>query len=605
MNLGRLKWVAIALPLAFVAFLRLTTEHTLASHLEGWSASLIFFTALGIGVFVFASLVFGWLDRAQRASEARARELQALNDLGRRLNGSLDSDAVLTAVLETASEIIDARAVAVALNAPDGCWRAVGEGRDDLEAIVTADAPEEPWRHDAARVFTHDGRAAMIVSAPVAGGAHDRAAHPGGTLYALLDGDAGASTAGVSRLLHALANHTGAALQRCRLFDDVQRREQRTRALYDVGIEIASSQDLSRVLRQVTAHACKLVRAKAAVICLLDEPSGCLSLVQAAGDVASVVAPGGDGSALTGAHIRPRLADGDRATCPVLTPPYNTTTVRSPLIVGSDVVGELCIVHDQRERVDQDERALLAGLADMAAIAIHNSRLLERERQVAVLEERDHLAREMHDTLAQVLGYLHLKAATTGKRLEAGEVERAHEELQEMQDLAHEAYVDVREAILGLRETVAPAGGLVGSLQQYLQKFGRQAGIEARLLAPTDVAADLAPEAEIQLLRVVQEALTNVRKHAGATSAIVRVENEDQHLRISIEDDGRGFDASRIDRAEGRSFGLRSMKERVERAGGRLSVASSPGAGTQIIVLLPLQSTGGRRYVPHESPARR
>lgn len=274
--------------------------------------------------------------------------------------------------------------------------------------------------------------------------------------------------------------------------------------------------------------------------------------------------------------------------------PHGDRAIRCPLVVGSSVVGELCVIPEPQHAATADERALLAGLADMAAIAIHNTRLLDRERQVAVLEERDHLAREMHDTLAQVLGYLHLKAASTRKRLASGEVERAAEELQEMQDLAHEAYVDVREAILGLRETLAPAGGIVGSLRQYVEKFGRQSGINVRLLAAEGVTASLAPEAEIQLLRVVQEALTNVRKHAAAPSAAVTLTNEGDCLRIAIEDSGHGFDSSRVDREEGRSFGLRSMRERIERAGGRFSVESSPGAGTRIVVLLPLDEGGVR-----------
>jgi signal transduction histidine kinase len=267
--------------------------------------------------------------------------------------------------------------------------------------------------------------------------------------------------------------------------------------------------------------------------------------------------------------------------------PHDGRTIRSPLVVGSTVVGELCVIYDHQRDATSEERALLAGLADMAAIAIHNSRLKDGERQVAVLEERDRLAREMHDTLAQVLGYLHLKAATTRKRLAAGDIERAEEELQEMQDLAHEAYVDVREAILGLRETVATAGGIVGSLRQYLQKFRRQSGIEARLLAPDGAIAPLPPEAELQLLRVVQEALTNVRKHAAAASAVVTLDNHNGGLRIVIEDNGCGFDSSRLDREEGRSFGMRSMRERVEQVGGHFRVESSPGAGTRVVVLLP------------------
>ncbi len=599
MNLNRLKWVAIAMPLAFVVFLRLTTEGVLAPFLDPWPASLVFFAALALGVFFFATIVFSWLDRSQKAIEARARELQALNELGRKLTGTLDRGAIASVVLETAASVLNARAVAISLRDELGgapAWRAMGEAKDDLERAAADVAPGETWQQGSAHVVTESGRAALLVSAPMGG------AESHGVLHALLDAESPDSLSNVSSLMYALANHAAAALERSRLFEDVQRRERHTRALYEVGLEIVSSQDLSRVLRQITTYACTLVHGKAAALCLVNESNGRLNLVHTAGDAAQMIEGDGEGHAIMSAGMRPRLGDGPGLTCSVLGEPHHGDTIRSPLIVGSTVVGELCVVPEQQRGFASDERALLGGLADMAAIAIHNSRLVDRERQVAVLEERDHLAREMHDTLAQVLGYLHLKAASTRKRLQAGETERAEEELQEMQDLANEAYVDVREAILGLRETVAPAGGIVGSLRQYLQKFGRQSGIDARLQVPLSVATTLSPDAEIQLLRVVQEALTNVRKHASATSAVVRLDNQDSCLRIAIEDDGQGFDSSRVDRDEGRSFGLRSMKERVERAGGRFSVESSPGNGTRIAVLLPLDKGGGRR-VAYEDPA--
>jgi len=598
MNLNRLKWLAIAMPLAFVGFLRLTTEGVFGSALGPWYASLIFAAALSLGVFFFATVVFGWLDRSQKVSEARTRELQSLNDLGRKLTGALERTIIVNVVLETAVGLLEARAVALSLDDEEGVtatWRALGAGSDDLKRAAGAPSPVETSRQGAAHVVTEDGEPALLLSAPLGG------SNRIGVLYALLAPEQSGSLANVHSLMYALANHASAALDRGRLFEDVQRRERHARALYEVGLEIVSSQDLQRVLRQVTTHACKLVEARAAVLCLVNESDGRLSLVQTAGDTATILADDGDGFGLAPAVIRPRGGDGPPFTCPVLSGAHDGQTIRSSLIVGNSLVGELCVIHEPHQRFTADQRALVAGLADMAAIAIHNSRLLDRERQVAVLEERDHLAREMHDTLAQVLGYLHLKAATTRKRLHAGETERAEEELQEMQDLAHEAYVDVREAILGLRETVAPAGGLAGSLRQYLQKFGRQSGIEAVLRMPANVATTLAPDAEIQLLRVVQEALTNVRKHAGAAKATVRLGNEDDCLRITIEDDGQGFDSSRLAREEGRSFGLRSMRERVERAGGRFSVESSPGHGTHITVLLPLEQGGGLRVAYQDS----
>lgn len=582
MSMNRLKWLAIALPLAFVGFLRLTTESAPGGLVSGWQAQAAFFAALAVGVFFFATAIFTWLDRTQQASDARTRELEALNDLGRRLTGPADRDAVVTMVLETAHEILGARAVGVSL--PGGAhgetvWRAIGDGKADLEHAATAGGAT--LERGSAQVVTEDGESALLVTAPMA------VRDGSGALVALLASDTTSSLTSVMRLMSGLANHATAALERGRLFDDVQHREQRSRALYEVGLEIVSSQDLDRVLRQVTNHACKLAHGRSAALCLLSGNPERLSMVQTAGD--ETILANGHGNVLgpSSIAIRPRVGDEPALNCPMVAAPHDGRTIRSPLVVGSTVVGELCVIYDHQRDATSEERALLAGLADMAAIAIHNARLKDGERQVAVLEERDRLAREMHDTLAQVLGYLHLKAATTRKRLAAGDVERADEELQEMQDLAHEAYVDVREAILGLRETVASAGGIVGSLRQYLQKFRRQSGIEARLLAPDGAIAPLPPEAEIQLLRVVQEALTNVRKHADAASAVVTLDNHDGGLRIVIEDNGCGFDSSRLDREEGRSFGIRSMRERVEQVGGRFRVESSPGAGTRVVVLLP------------------
>jgi len=229
-------------------------------------------------------------------------------------------------------------------------------------------------------------------------------------------------------------------------------------------------------------------------------------------------------------------------------------------------------------------------------IARQNEQLLEDQRRMAVLEERERLAGEMHDSLAQVLGYLHLKAQTTKRVLARQDVAKAEEELEDMVSLAHEAYLDVREAILGLRETVSPAIGIVGTLRQYLQKFSRQAGIRAELEVQGDGALQFSPDVEVQLVRVIQEALTNVRKHAKADRAWIRIGRQNGEIDIRIEDNGRGFDSALL-RTNGQHFGVRIMKERVETVGGRFEIESSPGYGTKVQIYLPL--TEARDHGPN------
>jgi signal transduction histidine kinase len=222
-------------------------------------------------------------------------------------------------------------------------------------------------------------------------------------------------------------------------------------------------------------------------------------------------------------------------------------------------------------------------MADLAAIEVQKGKLMQRDRLVAVLEERERLAREMHDTLAQVLGYLHLKSEVARTALNAGEQAKVHTELAEISSVSHEAYADVREAILGLRETVSPRRGFVAALREYAVKFSQQAGVPTQVEMRGCETLKLAPEAEVQLMRVIQEALTNVRKHSEARKACVSLDHQ-EGLRITIEDDGKGFDPTVMDNDRDR-FGLFTMRERVERVGGRLEIDSVPGGGTRVCVI--------------------
>ena len=370
---------------------------------------------------------------------------------------------------------------------------------------------------------------------------------------------------------------------------EIIEQNEQAQALYEIGLKITSLQDIQQILRFIVEQARERLGSETAALCLAHGNGGGLTMVDCSGPreafhrLPSAVPP----FPLTFVNDDEVPAIMTNPDCHAIEGGYRTCHLSASLVVGSSRVGELCVSGRTARQFSGRQRELLAGMADMAAIAINNARLLERERYVAVLEERERLAQEMHDSLAQVLGYLHLKAQATKRHLNGGELARADDELADMASLAHEAYLDVREAILGLRETVSPSRGILGTLREYLQKFRRQAGITAEIEVEGDVEPQFRPEAEVQLVRVIQEALTNIRKHARANEARIRITRGPDEIGISIEDKGRGFDPA-ILTDETPRFGVRTMRERVERVGGRFQIESSPGQGTTVRIYLPV-----------------
>ncbi|MBI3015403.1 MAG: histidine kinase, partial [Candidatus Tectomicrobia bacterium] len=142
--------------------------------------------------------------------------------------------------------------------------------------------------------------------------------------------------------------------------------------------------------------------------------------------------------------------------------------------------------------------------------------------------------------------------------------------------------------IFGLRTIVSRSLGLIPTLTEYLHEFSAQTGIQVSLNVLDEKGTRLTPTAEVQLIRIIQESLTNVRKHARSSSAIIRFDYKDGKGRIFIEDNGGGFEPSVHGKASSLHFGLQTMKERAQAAGGKLEIQSDPASGTQIIVTLPV-----------------
>jgi signal transduction histidine kinase len=189
----------------------------------------------------------------------------------------------------------------------------------------------------------------------------------------------------------------------------------------------------------------------------------------------------------------------------------------------------------------------------------------------------------MHDGLAQSLGLLHLKLQGTLAR--CADCPAAAEDLSEMVQITAAAYEDVRQSIFGLRTFVSRGLGLIPTLTEYLHEFSAHTGIAVDLEVPGGQVARVAVATEVQAIRIIQEALTNVRKHAAASRARVRVERDGAWLRVSVEDEGAGWDGAT--EQNGLHFGMQMMRERAEGLGGRLDVQAAAGQGTRIVATLP------------------
>jgi two-component system sensor histidine kinase DegS len=208
----------------------------------------------------------------------------------------------------------------------------------------------------------------------------------------------------------------------------------------------------------------------------------------------------------------------------------------------------------------------------------------------AVMQERERLGRELHDGAAQLVAQLLLRLDTIKELVAADRRPEAAAELERLHGVADEIYQDIGESITGARTNLAERG-LIAALQEYLDRFEERHQLPVRLRS--DGAADrLSPLAAFQVFRLVQEALTNVRKHAGARETVVTLTAKDpDQVEIVIADDGRGFIRGGASNGKARPMGLTSMRERVETLGGTFQVESLPGLGTCVSATIPIPRT--------------
>jgi len=259
------------------------------------------------------------------------------------------------------------------------------------------------------------------------------------------------------------------------------------------------------------------------------------------------------------------------------------TLVSIPIRLHERVMGEVDLFFHARLTPSPTERSLLEALTAHLASAMENLRLNALEKEAAVSQERTFLARELHDSIAQSLAFLRIQVQLMRDAIDNGNADEVERTLAEIDAGVRESYGDVRELLVHFR-TRANAEDIEPALQTTLRKFEHQSGLKS-IMQMQGHGIALAPDLQIQVLHIMQEALSNVRKHAQATTVWLDVQQQPQ-WRFEVRDNGTGF-AGDVENVDETHVGLRIMAERAERIDATLDVMSRPGYGTSVVLTLP------------------
>ena len=270
---------------------------------------------------------------------------------------------------------------------------------------------------------------------------------------------------------------------------------------------------------------------------------------------------------------------------------YRTVAI-FPIRLKRELLGIFNLYFTTPHVITREDRQLLEALGQHLGIAIENQRLASRDRELAVYEERSLLARELHDSIAQSLAFLNIQVQMLEDSLARDARSEVAEVVARIHEGVQESYDDVRELLVHFRARVKQEEDIGVALERMLVRFGGQSGLVTGF-TDSGTGVPLQAESQLQVLHILQEALSNVRKHAGATHVELAV-RRDAGYRFTVTDDGCGFDVKAAPDVSETHIGLRIMRERAQRIGAQLEVRSHPGNGTVVTLTLPVgQGTDG------------
>ncbi|MCD0501537.1 type IV pili methyl-accepting chemotaxis transducer N-terminal domain-containing protein [Bordetella petrii] len=255
------------------------------------------------------------------------------------------------------------------------------------------------------------------------------------------------------------------------------------------------------------------------------------------------------------------------------------------IVAREEVLGSFSLHFNQPTRISPAETQLLETLGQHLGVALENRRLDAKARQLAVVRERNLMAQGLHDSIAQGLNFLKLQLQLLDDALARGDKQEIEEIVPLLRTGVEESYQDVRELLVNFR-TKLEQGELPDAIRVAVERFQRQTGIEVELDQQYGADRPLPPEQQLQVLFILQEALSNVRKHAEAGRVRVRLRN-DRDFEMEISDDGVGYDPESVEQQGENHVGLHIMRERAARLNAVIKLSSRPGAGATVQLLLP------------------
>ncbi len=616
-NMTRLKWLAIGLPIVFLIVVDVIRQTVLSdrSYVFPGAPGIIFtYIVVAVAVVGFSNVIFAFISRLQQRIVNQNQQLAALNriallaaeepELDHLIDTSLDEvvrvmkvDAGLICLVDLERRehtAIGVRGFSQQLT--DRIQRA--KLNDDIIAtevvrtgkpVVYSNIFEDPKVAEAAlRENVRAGISAPLKSEGEVNG-----------ILAIATHDEREFTDSEMEFLDVIGGHLGLAIRKAVLFDHSQLQNKELTALLAVGKAVTSSFDLDEVLEQSLDTIVEVTSVDAAEVWLMDgEDELALRLHRGARRDAFLTQtrfrvgdglPGVVAKDLTRILVHDLPSDARFQRDQVVEAGFHTYCA-IPMLSRGEFQGVLTVAGMSEESMKVPwELRLLDAISERVALAVENAQLHQRVQDSAVILERERIAREMRDGLGQVLGYINAKTLAVKKLITDSRVSEAYSELSDMEGVARDLYADVRESILGLRTSSQHKGGLVPELRQYMERYGEMSGVEARLnVSAQSDKFPLAPSIEIQLMRILQEALTNVRKHADASIVSVDFRLNGSELKVEVVDNGRGFDPEGPKAAGWPRFGLQTMRERAESVGGSFDIESEPDGGAKVIVSVPM-----------------